>query len=105
MKVRIQLMRLRLLRCSLKLHYFPGTRLCIADMLSGAHLSPSPTDENTQHEGMEFKMHSLVSTLPSSEVRMNLLKTKLQTKLTYTGNTGLSAIKALWYRPVFKGEM
>lgn len=78
---RIHLMRSRLLRCKLKSHIVPGTRVCIADMLSRAHSSPAPIGENTPDEEMELRIHSLVSTLPISEGWISSNKQQLQTTL------------------------
>ena len=58
---RIQLMLLRLLRYKLNLKYVPGTKVCIADMLSRAHPSPATPSEDTLDEEMELRIHSLVS--------------------------------------------
>ena len=67
-------MPLRLLRYKLNLHYVPGTKVCIADMLSRAHPPPSPHKENSQDEEMELRIHSLVSSLPISNEKMSFLK-------------------------------
>jgi len=64
--LRIQLMLLRLLRYKLNLKYVPGTKVCIADMLSRAHPSPVTPGEDYPDKDMELRIHSLVSELPIS---------------------------------------
>ena len=71
---RIQLMFLRLLRYKLNLHYAQGTKVCIADMLSRAHPPSSPPAEDNHIEEMELRIHSLGSSLPISNDKMNFLK-------------------------------
>ena len=71
---RIQLMLLRLLRYKLNLKYVPGTKVCIADMLSRAHPALEPLSEDSQDEEMELRIHGLASSLPISGEKMNLLK-------------------------------
>ena len=67
-------MLLRLLRYKLNLEYVPGTNVCIADMLSRAHPSPETSGEDYPDEEMELRIHSLVSELPISGEKANLLK-------------------------------
>ena len=52
---RIQLMLLRLLRYRLNLKYVPGTKVCIADMLSRGHPSLEPLSEDSRDEEMELR--------------------------------------------------
>jgi len=47
-------MLLRLLRYRLNLKYVPGTKVCIADMLSRAHPSLEPLNEDSRDEEMEL---------------------------------------------------
>lgn len=71
---RIQHMLLRRLRYKLNLKYVPGTKVCIADMLSRAHPSPVTPGEDSPDEEMELRIHSLLSELPISGEKVNLLK-------------------------------
>ena len=67
-------MFLRLLRYKINLHYVPGTKVYIADMLSRAHPPSLIPAEDNQIEKMELRIHSLVSSPPISNEKMNLMK-------------------------------
>ena len=67
-------MFLRLVRYKINLHYVPGTKVYIADMLSRAHPPCLIPAEDNQIEKMELRIHSLVSSPPISNEKMNLMK-------------------------------
>ena len=57
----------------MNLNYVPGTKVCIGDMLSRAHPSSPPSDNN-QDEEKEPRIFSFVAGLPISENKLTLLK-------------------------------
>ena len=54
--------------------YVPGIKVCIADVLSRVHPSPVTPGEDSADEEMELEIHTLVSELPISGEKGNLLK-------------------------------
>ena len=71
---RLQRMRLRLQRYDLKVRYVPGKFLYIADTLSRAFdQSNVPTDSDMHHE-MEHLIHSVITNLPISDVKLMELR-------------------------------
>ena len=74
---RIQLMMLRLLRYKLYVKYVPGKTVLITDALSRAHTDSVPRQEPVEIPEMETRIHSLVTSLPMSESRLEQLCTAI----------------------------
>ena len=91
---RLQLMRLRLLRYKLAVHYVPGSKMYIADTLSRAHGAQNTADEKPD----EFRVHSLTTRLPATPQRIQDLQSATQ------GDVALCKLRDYVYKgwPVHK---
>ena len=67
---RLQRMRLRLQRYDIKVRYVPGKFLYIADTLSRACGESHIPNDNDMYQDMEYFIHSVVSNLPISDVKL-----------------------------------
>jgi len=73
---RLQRMRLRLQKYDIKVRYVPGIAkfLYIADALSRACGESHIPNDNDMHQDMEYFIHSVVSNLPISDVKLKELQ-------------------------------
>jgi len=76
MSPRLQLMRLRLLRYKLAVHYMPGPKMFIPDTLSRAHGAPTAEDKSEV-----FRVHSLATRLPATPQRIQELQSATQSDM------------------------
>ena len=67
---RLQRMRLRLQKYHVKVRHVPGRFLYIADSLSGAFNQSSAPNDNDMHQDMEHFIHSVITNLPISDVKL-----------------------------------
>jgi len=67
-------MRLRLQKYDIKVRYVPGKFLYIADTLSRACRKSHIPNDNDMHQDMEYFIHSVVSNLPASDVKLKELR-------------------------------
>ena len=67
-------MRLRLQKYEIKVKYVPGKFQYIADTLSRACNESSMPSDSDMHKDMEYFIHSVVSSLPISDVKLKQLK-------------------------------
>ena len=71
---RLQRMRLRLQKYDIKVKYVPGKVQYIADTLSRACNESSMPSDSDMHKDMEYFIHSVVSSLPISDVKLKELR-------------------------------
>ena len=70
----LQRMRLRLQKYDINVKYVPGKFQYIADTLSRACNESSMPSDNDMHKDMEYFIHSVVSSLPISDVKLKELR-------------------------------
>ena len=71
---RLQRMRLRFQKYDIKVKYVPGKCPCIPDTLSRACNESSMPSDSDMPKDMEYFTHSLVSSLPISDVKLKELR-------------------------------
>ena len=70
---RIQRLPIRLQKYSINVVYVPGKQLIIADTLSRSHLNTLPDHDNI-NEDIEVMIHTMITNLPVSHDKINILK-------------------------------
>ena len=71
---RLQRMRLHLQKYNIKVRYVPGKFLYIADTLSRACGESHIPNDDDMHQDMKYFIHSVVSNLPISDVKLKELR-------------------------------
>ena len=71
---RLKRMKLRFQKYDIKVRYVPGKFLYIADTLSRACGESHIPNDNDMHQDMEYLIHSVVSNLPISDVKLKKLR-------------------------------